>query len=268
MPASNPVRNTTRDTERVVPAQLPLWPEQLRGLPLAALRSALFAPVQRGQRAAMQRATIDSVGSFKIVYTGVTLDTGDLEVYEEILHRARRTLGRYTHFRTRELLQSIGRAAGKSQREWLLKSLSRLSACELEVSNGDKAYAGSLIQEQGRDDKAGSHYVMLTPAIAALFDQGYSVRNPEQLRALGNAQLAKWLLGFTANQAKPLTFNQDDLARYARSSYTRRRDFRRRLDLAAEQLRAVGRSITLDWNDKRNQVTIDPSRDRNAPQGA
>lgn len=263
------MRKPTRSPEpESSPMQLPLWPEKLRGLPAAALRSALFAPVQRGQRAAMQRERIDAVGTYEIVYTGVTLDTGDLEVYEEILHRSRRSLGRTTHFRTREFLQAVGRASGKSQRDWLLKSLSRLSGCEIEISSGGKSYAGSLIQEQGRDDQAGMHYVKLTERIAALFDQGYSVRDPEQLRALGNAQLAKWLHGFTTNQAKPLTFAIEDVARYARSRYSRQRDFRRRLEDAAERVRSVGRPLTLEWDERRGQVTINPTRDRNAPQGA
>lgn len=247
--------------------QLPLWPEQLRGLPAAALRSALFAPVQRGQRAAMQREPIHAVGDFQIIYTGVMLDTADLEVYEEILHRARRDLGGYVFFKTREFLRSIGRATGKRNRDWLLKSLSRLSGCEVEISNGRKAYGGSLVDDQGRDDEAGTHYVRLKPSIAALFAQGYAVRDPSQVRQLGSAQLAKWLFGFTAGQAKPLTFKIEDLAKHARSGYARRRDFQARLDKAAQQIRSIGRDVRLEWDTKNGKVTIlrDKGRDHSTP---
>ena len=210
----------------------------------------------------MEREPIHAVGDFQIVYTGVMLDTADLEVYEEILHRAGRDLGSNVFFKTREFLRSIGRATGKRNREWLLKSLSRLSGCEVEISNGRKAYGGSLVDDQGRDDEAGTHYVRLKPSIASLFAQGYAVRDPVQIRQLGNAQLAKWLFGFTAGQERPLTFRIDDLAKHARSGYSRRRDFQAHLDKAAEQIRSIGRDLRLEWDNKNNKVTIFRDKDR------
>lgn len=261
--------NMPDETHFPMGQQLPLWPNKWRGLPSATLRSALFAPVKRGQRAALQREVISSISQYRIVYTGVTLDTADLEVYEEILHLSRKALGKVVTFNTRKFLQSIERSSGKSNREWLFKSLSRLSGCELEIEKDGKSYAGSFIQEQGRDNKQGMHYIILNPSLAVLFDQGYSIRDPEKLHAMGTSQLAKWLYGFTVGQTRPLTFWTDDLALYTRSQTHRQRDFRRRLDAAAERVAAAGHPIKLDWHDNGKKVTIgrEPKRDSYAPPG-
>lgn len=252
------MRTADTDDDQNVPRQMAFWPDTLRGVPTSALRSALFAPLKRGQRQALQRQEIAAVGDFSIRFTGVTLDTSDLDVYEEILHRAKKSLGRYVQFAYREFLTAIGRSSGKSDRDWLLQSLSRLSACELEIKKDGKAYAGSLIQEQGRDDHAGYHYVMLAPRIATLFDHGYALRSPDMVQAIGHSPLAKWLYGFTLSQQRPLTWGIADLERYARSTYKRQRDFCNALDRAATYLQSLDYKITLQWDRPNGKVTIDP----------
>lgn len=211
-------------------------------MPWATLRSALFAPIRPGVRAAMTRQQIATVGDYRIIYTGIRLDQADLDVYEQVLHLARSTpLGHAVRFKTRALLRTLGRSEGKSDRDWLLKSLSRLSACEIEVSNGRMAYAGSLIHEQGRDDEAGTHYIVLNPRLAALYQQGWAPVRWEDRRALGKQQLAKWLHGFILGQQRPLTFSIANLMELANSNYERERDFRKAFDTAAAALN------TFDW---------------------
>lgn len=239
-------------------SQLPLWPETLHGVPWATLRSALFAPIRPGARAALTRERIAAVGDYRIIYTGIRLDQADLDVYEQILHLARKTnLGQPVRFRTRALLRTLGRAEGKSNREWLLRSLSRLSACEIEVGNGRATYAGSLIHEQGRDDEAGLHYIILNPRLTALYTQGWAAIRPEERKALGQQQLAKWLHGFLHGQRHPLTFDTDNLSKLAGGNYARQRDFRRAIDEAAASLNdLLGMQLLLVWDLKRNHVTF------------
>jgi hypothetical protein len=237
--------------------QLPLWPDQLRGVPWAALRSALFAPVRPGARAALRREKIAAVGDFKIIYTGIRLDQADLDVYERVLHLARKTpLGEAVKFRTRDMLADLGRPAGKSGRDWLLKSLSQLAAGEIEVSNGKFAYAGSLIQEQGRDEEAGLHYIVLNPRLTALYGQGWSAVRQEHRLALGKQQLAKWLHGFIQGQRHPLTWNIREFEALANAHYKRSRDFRNAVGEAVESLNELGLDVVVRWDLKREKVTV------------
>jgi len=236
---------------------LPFWPEQMRGVPWAAVRSALFAPVKPGARGAMQRAEIAAVGDFRIIYTGIRLDQADLDVYEQVLHVARATpLGEAVRFKTREMLRALDRETGKSDREWLFRALSRLAACEIEITNGKVAYAGSLIQEQGRDEEAGTHYIVLNPRLGALYSHGWAPVKWEERKALGGRQLAKWLHGFIAGGQNPVTFNIAALMRLANSGYERARDFRQAMDEAGAALRAIQVDVLLVWDLKRDQVTI------------
>jgi hypothetical protein len=236
---------------------LPFWPEHLRGLPTAALYSALFAPVRRGARAAVQREEIEAVGEFKIILTGFRLDQGDLDVLQQLLHLARQTPpGQVIQFRQRDFLRALGRDTGKSQRTWLLRSLSRLKACDIEIAKGPKAFAGSFIAEHGRDDDTGMHFVVLDRAIGKLFLQGYQQIRWDARQRLAGQPLAQWLLGWVAGQRTPLTWMTTELQRYAGSSYGRLRDFRAALEEAAERVRSAGVNVWLEWSPKGERCTV------------
>lgn len=241
--------------------QLPYWPDHLRGVPWVALRTALFAPVRRGARRAMQREVLEAIADWKITYTGFQLDQADLDVYEHVLHLARKTpLGSVVEFRTRQMLKDLNRASGKSQREWLLKSLDRLQACAIEFRLGDVTYTGSLIQEQGRVDDpkgtGGRHFVRLNPKLISLYEHGYNSINWEARMALGSNQLAKWLHNFVVTLKKPYTYKIDKLAALSNSNYERARDFRNAVDDAAALLRPLGINLILQWDVRRGNVTM------------
>lgn len=236
---------------------LPFWPDHLRGVPSAALYSALFAPIRKGARTAVQRAEIASVGAFRIVMTGFRFDQGDLDVLQQLMHIARaQPLGSVVTFKARDMLRAIGRDSGKSQREWLLRSLSRMKACDVEIAKEHLAFSGSLIANHGRDDRTGEHFVILDPGLLKLFDQGYSQVGWDQRKKLLGKPLAQWLHGFVAGQRKPLTWGVEDLQQYAASTYKRVRDFRAALEAAAAEVRGVGAPVYLHWSPKGHQVTI------------
>lgn len=213
----------------------------------------------------MQREEIAAVGDFRIIYTGLRLDQADLDVFQQVLHQARSTpLGHVVRFNRRDMLKHLGRAQGKSDRDWLLKSLSRLAACEIEISNGRLAFSGSLIQNQARDEEAGMHYIILDPKLATIYDQGWSPMPWEKRKALGRKQLAKWYQAFIAGQRNPLTFHIVELERLSCSNYSRQRRFRDELEQAAADVRSVGEDTVLLWDLKRKTVTITKTRWRNA----
>lgn len=236
---------------------LPMWPEHIRGVPSAALYSALFAPIAKGARKAVEREEIAAVGQYSIVMTGFRFDQGDLDVLQQLLHLARAAPeGKPITFKTREMLTAIGRSTGNSQRMWLLRSLSRMKACDVEISKGMLAFSGSLIANHGRDDTVGMHYVLLDPGMRQLFDQGYSQVRWSQRLALSNKPLAQWLHGFVSGQTRPLTWRVDDLQSYAGSNYGRRRDFRAALEDAAGKVRDAGDPVYLRWGVRSETVTI------------
>ena len=55
------------------------------------------------------------------------LDPSDLEVWQQLVHRARlEPLGHRIQFTAHTLLQALGRNTGKSDHEWLKEVLERL----------------------------------------------------------------------------------------------------------------------------------------------
>ena len=240
--------------------QLPQWPDHLRGVPWVALRTALFAPVRRGARRTYSREKLEAISDWQIVYTGFQLDQADLDVYECVLHVARSVpLGGVVEFRPRELLRQLGRSVGKSDREWLLRSLDRLQACAIEFKLGPVSYTGSLIQDQGRvetDDGSWRHFLRLNPKIGSLYDHGFNMVSWETRMQLGSNQLAKWLHGFTASLSRPLTFPVAKVASLSNSHYARERDFRFALEKAVAELDALGVHLRLDWDLRKSHVTF------------
>lgn len=62
--------------------QLPVWPEAVRTVPNAVLRSALFGAIRRRRRY-MQGELIASVDGVRVLQTGPRLDQVDLDVWEK-----------------------------------------------------------------------------------------------------------------------------------------------------------------------------------------
>lgn len=193
-----------RNMERALAdAQLPLWPEPMRGVPNGVLRSALFGAIKRGKRRYMEHESIACVSGVSIVYTGPRLDQSDLDVWEGALHLARvAKLGNRIDFTEKNFLRLIGRGGpngrniGKSDREWLRKAYARLKATAVELTQGPYTYSGSLIDECYRDSTNGRCVVILNPRMKAIFNHDswtqidWSVRH-----ALIGHPLAQWLHG-------------------------------------------------------------------------
>jgi len=216
----------------------------------------------------MQRETIEAISDWKITYTGFQLDQADLDVFEHVLHLSHRAgIGSVVMFRPREMLKELDRSFGKSDREWLLRSLDRLQACAVELKLGNATYTGSLIQEQGSiDDKNGNgqHYVRLNPNISNLYDHGYDMVDWQTRKSIGSNQLAKWLYGFVVTLRQPLTFKIQKLADLSNSHYSRPRDFRNAIKEAATKLKTVGINLIIQWDMSHSNVTLCPGKKEDA----
>lgn len=205
------VRRRNAERELLSPSQLPLWPEPMRGIPNPILRSALFGAIRRGKRRYMERESVAAFDGVNLVYTGPRLDQADLDVWEGALHLARLIpLGDRIEFTEKSFLKMIGRGGesgeniGKSDREWLRKTLARLKANAIEVSQGPYVYVGSLIDEYFRDESTRRYVLVLNPRMKIMFGRdGWTQIDWSIRQALRGYPLAQWLHGFYSTHASP-----------------------------------------------------------------
>lgn len=215
----------------LVQLSLPLWPDAVRGVPNAVLRSALFGAIKRGKRAFQQGVKKASVGGLTVIHTGPQLDQADLDVWEQCLHLSRTGgLGTRILFSAGGFLKAIERGAGGKDMEWLKNAFRRLSSSVVEVSDGKRAYFGPMLIAGARDDETGQYVIEMNPKIAALFgvDAWSSVEFQARM-ALKKQPLAQWLHGFYSSHAKPFPMKVETLHRLCGSEAKLMKHFRSEL---------------------------------------
>lgn len=191
-PAAEPERQV------IVPFPTP-WDEDLRAAPLALLRSALFGVVKRGRRRYLNEVELMAWKGVSVRYKGERLDQSDLDVWMQAIHLFRHCgLGKQIHVSAHGLLKALGRATGKQNHLWMDRSFTRMIACAVKIDVGRYVYAGNLVQEFWLDKETGKYVLSINPRLAALFQGGYSHVEWRQRQALGNKDLAKWLLGYVS----------------------------------------------------------------------
>lgn len=231
-------------TVRVPLVQLPLWPQTVRGVPNAVLRSALFGAIRRGRRLFHQRVPLAAVEGVTILFTGPRLDQADLDVWEQCLHLTRHQgLGGRIQFAAHGFLREIGRSVGGKDREWLKGAFARLTSSVVEVKDGNRAYFGSMIQRGARDDTTGGYVIEINSTIVALYgSDGWSQVEWAQRQRLKRQPLAQWLHGFYTTHAAPYAYKVETLHRLAGSENAQLAGFRRELREALAKL-----SAATDW---------------------
>lgn len=233
-------------------SQLPHWSDSVRRVPNVALRSALFGAISKGHRPYVERAEIHAQGGNSILYTGVHLDQGDLDVWETVLHMARaQEWGAECRVTAYRLLKVLGKTDTGKNRQILDRHLSRLKATALQVRVGEHSYEGSLIHEVYRDHGKRSYVIRLDPKLRMLFvgdqftDVDWSVR-----QALHGKPLAQWLHGFYASHANPFPLKVETLHRLcgsrASSLYDFKKDLRRALGSLAEASTTEGQPFSYE----------------------
>lgn len=222
--------------------QLPLWPETKCGVPNAVLRGALFAAVQGKDRVAMEREFLAVQKGIKIRYTGWQLDQSDLGVWEQALRLARyHPLGMQCHFTARGFLKALGRGGGGRQIESLKSSLSRLTACEVQIRCGPHTYAGSLVEARYENEATGLHMLRLNPDLVKLYRATrWTAVDWEQRRKLRGKPLALWLQGFYASHAEPYSLSIKYLHSISGSRTKQLKHFKQNLAQALKDLEAAG----------------------------
>ena len=241
-------QKSVKQTAEII--QLPLWPEQARGIPNSALRGALFAAIQGKNRQYMKRESLTVLHGTQICFTGMQLDQSDLDVWEQALHLARQNpLGTRCDFTAHAFLKAIGRRTGKSQHEQLKDNFSRLTACEVEIRQGPHVYAGSLIEAHYRNEDTGYYILRLNPDLIKLYTASWTAIDWQQRQQLRRKPLALWLHGFYASHANPYPMRIEKLMQLSGSRNKQFSDFKRKLKAALEDLKAVGAILNFEIKD-------------------
>lgn len=222
----------------LVPQQLPLWPNGVRGIPNAIARSALFnvASLRKGERKNYRQREISALNGISITYTGEELRQDDEDVFLQILHLARtHDLGTEVQFTGHSLMTTLMWTINSASKKRLMDCLFRLTATALSITVTDRdglreGYAGSLIRAFSWKDEATGKArrkwsVLLEPRIAALFDPSCYSRLDWQLR-MQLPPLAKFLHTFYHTHTLPFAYKVETLHRLTDSDAKSLRHFR------------------------------------------
>lgn len=226
---------------------LELWPDAVRGVPNAFLRSALFG-VSNSRKMHQRRTVIAAVEGYEIRFKGESFNQTDLDVWEMLLHRARlHPMGGEVEFTAHSLLQELGRGIGGNDHEQLKEELARLGSGWTEITDtkAKKTFAGNFISSFVRDDEIDRYVITFSPKMAQLYEAGNTLIDWEQRLALGRKNLAKWLQGHYATHAKPYPYKVVTL-RDLSGSTTTVKAFKQSLKKALDVLKAIG--AILNWS--------------------
>jgi hypothetical protein len=235
--------------------QIEFWPEQHMGVPNEIARSALFAAIKEPKtRKLFDNAPIASQGGFSITYTGQQLDQGHIDIFEGIMHFARRVHeGNRVRLTRYALLKLIGRASGKEQYDWLLHRFNHLTATSVSImQNSKRIFWGSLLPCGAMDSETGEIVVQISRDLAKLFARGLSRVEWAERRKIGRHPLAQWLHLYYAGHAKPLPVSVAWLQKHSGSDTAILRKFRQSLRKALQKLQDVEAIVA--WH-------IDPKTD-------
>jgi hypothetical protein len=231
---------------------LPVVDDNLRVTPNALVLSALWAVFGKGKRRELHNDLIAAVDGVRLEFTGWQFDKGDQEVFQTVVHLARRhghhsCVGTRYEFTARELLLAMGHKTGTCSEAWLKQSLYRLTQSRLKLEDSKRAFIGSLFDKL-YDDKLGKRYVVaINRDLDMMFAGNYTRLNWEERSCLRKHPLALWVYDFlSASLSKKVTLTVKDLWNYCGSTNTCFRSFQAELKKALTSIKKDTTAIT-DW---------------------
>lgn len=254
--------------------QLPMWPRDVRGLPNAFARSALFgvANIRKGARGHLKRHPVAALKGITIQYTGEELRQDDEDVFLQILHLARtQALGESVRFSAYSMLTELGWTRNTGSYKRLADSLDRMKASAVAVtvecaSGARENYTGSLIRafrwrESSTDAPLRMWEILLEPEIVALFNPQSYTRLDWSLR-MKLPPLAKWLHTFYHSHETPFPCKVETLHRLTASDAAKLFQFRYKLRKALDLLVERGFLLSANIDLQSDLVTVERSRNR------
>ena len=243
--------------------KLELWPEEVRGVPNAILRGALFG-VGQERTVHKKRTLVAAVEGYEIRFKGETFNQTDLDVLEGMLHLAMpHPLGKRVEFTVHSFLKALGRGTSGKHHEEFKEQVMRLVTGGIEITDTKArvTFMGTLVSKAFREEDSGRYVVNFDKDMLNLYEAGYSHIDWNQRMALGKSTLAKWLHGFYATHAKPYPYKVETLHNLCGSADKSLRSFRQKLKKALDELVCV-RAIDSWIIDQNDLVTVQrtPSR--------
>jgi hypothetical protein len=237
------------------PVQLPMWDDDLRGMPNSFARGALFTAAKSDgkiKRDFYEGKQVATLAGINIEYRGQELRQDDYSVFLAILHFGRHyELGKPIPFTAYTMLKELGWSINTAEYKHLRECCSRLSATSVSVTQSTidqlgGGYEGSLIRSFAWKDEKGKQLsqwvVLLEPNIAALFaDPSFTLMSPAERKAIGGrSPLAQWLHSFLSTHREPYPISVTKYHELSASRSDNMNDFRRRLKVALTRLIEVG----------------------------
>lgn len=241
-----------------VPLQMGFWPDEVRGVPNAALRGALFS-INQERELAKKRQKLATVEGYQIVFKGERYNQRDLDLWEMLLHIGRQqTYGKHIEFIASDLLKALGRPTGGTDYEELKEDISRLMGGVVEITFTDtkETFIGSLIHNAYREETTQRYAIVFDEKMRKLYDAGYTHVDWEQRRKLKGNSLAQWLHGFYATHAAPLRYKVETIRELCGSTTERLTDFRKALRVSLEKLKGAGAITSWSIDAKSDLVTV------------
>ena len=218
--------------------RLELWPDDVRGVPNAILRGALFG-VGQERTVHKKRTLIAAVEGYEIRFKGEAFNQTDLDVLEGMLHLAMpHPLGKQVEFSVHSFLKALGRKTSGEQHEQFKEQVTRLIGGVIEITDtkARMTFMGTLVSKAARNEDTGRYVVIFDKDMLNLYEAGYSHIDWNQRMALGKSTLAKWLHGFYATHAKPYPYKVETLHNLCGSVDKSLRSFRQKLKKALDEL--------------------------------
>jgi hypothetical protein len=247
---------------------LPEWPEGTAALMNALIRSEVFSPLEKVKaRERLHDAPLVSQSNYTVVYTGIPLDQGDADVFLQIISLHSGIIpGNPIQISLRPFLQSVGRAYGTRNRNWMIESLERLSSAYFKIKFSTNTYVGEysggiLDVEFLQDIKPKKSDLKIMVTIPVQFFNRFlhdytKLPMRKRLALKGKAsQLAKWLHSYYASHREPYPVSVDFLRKLSGSKIRDLFVFRYQLKLALKLLKDNG--DIANWSfDKNDRVEV------------
>lgn len=240
------------------PSQLNFWPNEVRGIPNAALRGSLFS-ISQERSMCKKRTQLETVEGYKIMFKGERFNQRDLDLWEMLLHIGRQQqYGERVQFVASEVLRELDRGTGGADYEELKEDMARLQSGVVEITYTDtnKTFSGALLHNFLRDEDTQRYAIVFNEDMRLLYESGYSHMDRAQRKQLKNNSLAKWLLYFYGTHAAPMRFKVATLYRLCDSKAQRMTDFRKALRVALDKCVAVGGFTSWSIDPESDLVTV------------
>jgi hypothetical protein len=245
-------------TKSLAPAhvdnQIPFWPNDVRGLPNAMARSAMFnvSKGSSGAREHFKMLKIESLSGIEIHFTGEELRQDDEDVLLQLIHLGREAdAGHEVSFTGHAMLRELLWDASSKGYDRLIECINRLKANSVQIRvedplnpNGRLGYGGSLIasfmfRESNENDMSKEWRVVLDPHIVKLFTPN-SYSRVDWATRLRLTPMAKWLHSFYHTHQVPFPMKVETFHTLTGSKAKQLKHFRAGLKTALAELVTEG----------------------------